>query len=338
MTVSIETVAANLPAVLTLAAEVLRQPAFPDNELETLRQQAIASLENQRSEPQAVVALAFQRHLNPYPPGDVRYVRTIDEQIAALRAVTREQVRQFHAGFYGASNAELAVVGEFNPEDVLQVASTRIDGWKSPKPYAQVRNPYRKIPPVSQVFETPDKANAFFMAGMRLNLTDEDPDYPALTLANYMLGQGINSRLFARIRGKEGLSYGVGSSLAVAPGENSAPFVANAISAPENAAKVEASFRDEISLLLKTGFSDAEIAAAKASWLQAQQLNRDQDAGLANRLATHTRFGRTMAWDAEFEKKVQALTSAQITAALRRHIDLSAMTFMKGGDFKARLP
>jgi zinc protease len=334
VTVNVETIAANLPAVLTLAAEVLRQPAFPAAELETLRQQALASLENQKAEPQAVTVIAFQRHLSPYPQGDVRHVQTIDEEIAALRAVTLEQVRQFHAGFYGSTHAELAVVGEFNPEDVLQVASTRIDGWKSPKPYAQVRNTYRKIEPVSQVFETPDKANAFFIAGTRLNLTDEDPDYPALSFANYILGQGINSRLFARIRGKEGLSYGIGSSLGVGPGDNSAPFIANAISAPENAAKVEASFKDEMALLLKNGFNDAEIAAAKTSWLQAQQLNRDQNGGLANRLAVLTRFGRTMAWDAEFEKKVQSLTSAQITAALRKHIDLSAMTFMKGGDFK----
>jgi zinc protease len=184
------------------------------------------------------------------------------------------------------------------------------------------------------VFETPDKANAFFLAGMRINVRDEDPDYPALLFANYLLGQGLNSRLFARIRQKEGLSYGVGSSLAVAPGQDNAQFVANAISAPENSAKVEASFRDEVSLILKDGFTDAEIAAGKASWLQAQQLNREQNAGLAGRLVTHTHYGRTMAWDAEMEKKVQALTGQQIVAAMRRHIDLSQLTSMKGGDFK----
>ena len=149
-----------------------------------------------------------------------------------------------------------------------------------------------------------------------------------------MLGQGINSRLFARIRGKEGLSYGIGSSLSVAPTDDSGLFITNAISAPENAAKVEASFRDEIAILLKDGFSDAEIAAGKASWLQGQQLNRDQNAGLAGRLVGQAQFGRTMAWDGELEKKVQALTSQQISAAMRKYFDLSTMTFMKGGDFK----
>ena len=332
-TVNIETVRANLPAVLELAAEVLRQPAFPASELDTLRQQALAGLESQKAEPQPLAMRALQRHLNPYPKGDARYVPTIEEEVAELRGITTEQLRQFHASFYGASNAELAAVGNFSPEDVQRVASEQFNRWKSPKPFAPVKNPYRKIDPESQVLETPDKANAIFLAGMRLHIRDEDPDYPALLFANYLLGQGINSRLFARIRGKEGLSYGVGSQFVVAPGEDNGTFIANAISAPENASKVDASFRDEVSIILRDGFTDAEISAGKASWLQAQQLNRDQDAGLAGRLVGLSRYGRTMAWDGALQKKVQALTAAQLAAALRRHIDVSGMTFVKGGDF-----
>jgi zinc protease len=333
-TVNIETIAANLPAVLELANEVLREPSFPQVEFDTLRQQTLAGMESQMAEPQAVTMRAFQQHLSPYPKGDVRYVASLDEEIAELKSLTLDQVKQFHASFYGATNAEIAVVGDFEPEVAMKIVSSGLGSWKSPKPYAQVKNPYQKIEPVNRSFETPDKTNAFFLAGTRLNITDENPDYPALLFANYVLGQGINSRLFARIRGKEGLSYGIGSSVAFAPGDESAMFVANAISAPENAAKVEAAFRDEIAILLRDGFTDAEIAAGKASWLQTQQLNRDQNAGLAGRLVTHARHGRTMAWDAELEKKVQALTSQQISTAMRKYIDLSTMTFMKGGDFK----
>src|SRR6266850_255782 len=110
--------------------------------------------------------------------------------------------------------------------------------------------------------------------------------------------------------------------------------MASAISAPENAAKVEASFKDEMSIILRDGFTDAEVAAAKASWLQGQQVSRAQDRELVGRVVDRTHYGRTMAWDAELQKKVQALTPQQIVQALRRHLDVSAMTFMKGGDFK----
>ena len=334
VTATIETVRGNLPKVIELAAEVLQQPAFPAAEFETLRQATIAGVESQKTEPNAIATRAYQRLMNPYPKGDIRYVATFDEELAEFRSITVDQLKKFHTEFYGASNSELAVVGDFDSEDPPRVANAQFGAWKSPKPYAQVKNPYRKIEPVNQSFETPDKANAYFLAGMRINITDEHPDYAALLFSNYIIGQGINSRLFQRIRGKEGLSYGVGSSFSVNPSEDNASFLATAISAPENTPKVEAAFRDEMAKILREGFTDAEVTASKASWLQAQQVSRAQDRELVGRVQAQTHYGRTMAWDAELQKKVQALTPQQIVEALRRHIDLSKMTFIKGGDFK----
>ena len=334
--VTIEATRANLPKVLELAAEVLHQPSFPSDEFESLRQQQLAAIENQKTEPGAIASQAYSRHVNPYPKGDVRYVPTFDEQIEQLRSLSLDQLKKFHSDFYGASNGEVAVVGDFDSEDAQKVLNTQLGSWKSPKPYAQVKNPFRKIEPLNQSFETPDKANAYFLAGLRINMRDEDPDYPAMVLANYIIGQGINSRLFQRIRGKEGLSYGVGSSFSVAPQEDNASFLATAISAPENSPKVEAAFRDEMSKIIREGFTDAEISAAKASWLQAQEVSRAQDRELVGRVVGQVHYGRTMEWDANLTRKVQSLTNDQIRAALQRHIDLSAMTFMKGGDFNKK--
>lgn len=333
-TANIQTVRANLPAVLELAIEVLRQPAFPESEFESLRQQALAGLESQKTEPTTIAMLALQRHISPYPKGDVRYVPTLDEQIEEIRSATVDQLKRFHTDFYGASNTEISIAGDFNPEEVQKVLGSQLGTWKSPKAFADIKNPYRRIEPANQSFETPDKANAFFVAGLRINIRDTDPDYPALVLGNYILGSGINSRLFARIRGKEGLSYGIGSSFSLTPTEDNALFLANAISAPENTPKVEASFRDEILLILKDGFTAAEVSAAKDSWLQAQQVSRAQDQELVGRLANLDFYGRTMAWDSGLQKNIQALTPQQIAEALRRHLNVSAMTFMKGGDFK----
>ncbi len=147
-----------------------------------------------------------------------------------------------------------------------------------------------------------------FLAGIRLNLRDDDPDYPALVLGNYMLGGGVlNSRLSTRIRQKEGLSYGVGSSLNASPLDKNGQFTANAICAPQNAAKVESAFKEEIARALKDGFTAEEIATAKSGYLQSRQLSRSQDQELASRLLSNIFLKRTLAWDADFEKKIAAL-------------------------------
>jgi zinc protease len=154
-----------------------------------------------------------------------------------------------------------------------------------------------------------------------------------MVLGNYILGAGASSRLFSRIRGREGLSYGVGSQFSAPATSNGARFAVNAIAAPQNAAKVEASFRDELMSVLTKGYEDQEVATAKQAWSQARQVARSQDGALTGMLLGGTHNGRTMAWDAELEMKVLALTPADIRAAMQRHLSADKMAFIKAGDF-----
>jgi len=331
---SVETVRENLPAVLRLVAEILREPSFPANEFETLKQEQLSFIEQQRSEPQSLAGTAFGRHMNPYPKGDVRYVPTIDEEIANIKAVTLDEAKKFYADFYGASNAQLAVVGDFDDKQIAPLATELFSTWKSPRPYSRVVSIYNDVPALAQKFEAPDKANSFFIAGLNLNVRDDDADYPALILGNYMLGGGfLNSRLATRIRQKEGLSYGVGSNLSASALDKTGTFTSFAIYAPQNVAKLEAAFKEEIARALKDGFTADEVTAAKSGYLQSRQVNRAQDAGLSRTLASYLFLNRTLAWDADFEKRVADLTPDQIAAAMRRHIDPSKITIIEAGDF-----
>ena len=108
----------NFPAVMELVAEVLREPSFPESEFETLKQQQITMLEAERSEPQAIALQNAERIINPYPKGDVRYVPTLDEEIAEIKAVKLDDVKSFYKKFYGASRAEFAAVGDLDAESL----------------------------------------------------------------------------------------------------------------------------------------------------------------------------------------------------------------------------
>jgi len=332
--VFLETDREHLPDAMRLVAEVLRSPSFPATELEQLRQENLATIEQQRSEPQSIGSTAFSRHMSPYPKGDVRYTSTPEEAIADYKAVTLEDVKKFYADFYGGSTGELAVVGDFDAQEIRKLATELLGDWKSPRPFERVPRPYKNVEALNKSFEAPDKANAFLLAGLNLNLRDDDPDYPALVLGNYMLGGGfLNSRLATRIRQKEGLSYGVGSQLSASPLDKSGVFVTFAIYAPQNAAKLEAAFKEEIERALKEGFTEQEIKEAKSGYLQSRQVTRAQDPQLVRTLSNYLFVKRTLGWDAETEKKIGALTGEQILAAMRRQIDPSKITIVKAGDF-----
>ena len=332
---SLETTRANLPDALKLAAEILKEASLPETEFEQIRKQQITGLDSARQEPQFQASTILLRALYPYPKGDVRARLTVDERIEDLKAVSHEQIMAFYKNFYGASHGELAIVGDFDPAAVKKVLTEEFGTWKSPAAYEEVTNGYLTIPAVNQSIETPDKPNASFMAGLRLQVSDQDPDYPALTFGDFLLGGGfLNSRLATRIRVKDGLSYGVSSSLSARHKEKSGFFQASAIAAPQNIAKVEAAFLEEIDKVLKDGFTAKEVEAGHTGWIQGRQVGRSSDASLAQTLVGRQYEGVTLAWDEEYEKKVMALTPDGITAALRRHLIPANISIVKAGDFK----
>ena len=333
VTATISTTAENLIPAMRLALEILREPAFPASDFETIRRQRVAALDRNRTEPGTLVAEALNRHLNPYPRGDVRHVRSIDEEIEDLNKVTLDDVKRFHDAFYGASNGELVVVGKFDPAQVAAAAAELLGPWKSPSLYRRIVTPYQEVSPVNTAIETPDKQNAQISAALRLQMRDADPDYPAMVMANYMFGGGITARLPDRVRNREGYSYSVSSSFTAPVEGDAARFSAGAISNPVNTPKVEASLVDELTKTLKGGFTAAELAAAKKAMRDERVASRTSDAGLLSLIAAREEWGRTLMWDEALDAKLQSLTLEQVNAAFRRHVNPEALSIVKAGDF-----
>ena len=334
VTVSFETPASNLGQTLDLVNEVLRQPRLPAADLDELKRETLARIETARTEPNSIAGLAMRRALSAYAADDFRYVATLDERAAAVKSTSISDIQSFYAQFYGGSNAEAALVGNFDGPAVTKQLSESLGAWKSPRPYER---PVALSKPPSgdaQIFATPDKANAVFLAGNLFKLRDDDPQYPALKVGNEILGGGmLNSRLATRIRQKDGLSYGVGSQLNADSQDPIASFSIFAISAPQNTAKVESDAREEIAKGLAEGFTPAEVTAAKSGILQSMTVARSSDAALARDLADHLYLGRDFTWDAKFEKDLSAVTPEVIHDAMQRFIVPSQFVTVKAGDF-----
>ncbi|MBI2300356.1 MAG: insulinase family protein, partial [Armatimonadetes bacterium] len=323
---------ANLPDVLKLAVELVRQPSFPDNELEQARHEWLAGLEQQGSDPQTLAGNFVDRWLRRYPADDVRYEMTAVEEAAAVRAVTLDQVKAFHADFYGASAAEMAVVGDFDAAALPALVEQLLGGWKSRQPYTRVPQPYQPAEAHTEVIRTPDKPNAVLIAAQPIELRDDDPDFAAAVMAGYLLGGSASSRLHKRIREKEGLSYGVGGGISGDSEDRRGTFRGGAVCATKDLPRVVALYREELERALKDGFAADEVKAGVESILAQRRAGRTEDGRLAGKLAGYLRLGRTLAWDFDFEKQLSRLTPAQVNAALRRHLDPGKLVIAEAGD------
>ena len=333
--IGMQTTKANLVESIKLAAHVMREPSFPEAEFEQLRKQFLTGIESQKSDPSALAGEALSQHFNTVPRGHVRYSPTIAESEEDVKAVTLQQLKDYHKQFYAADMGNIAIVGDFDEATVLAALKEAFGTWKGGVPYAREDVPFQAVTPTNRVIETPDKENGTFLARLNVDMRDDDADAPALSIANYILGggAGFDSRLTLRIRVKDGLSYGVGSGLTVGSENRSAAWSANAIAAPQNINKVEAAFKEEVAKALKDGFTDAEVAAAKSGVLQQRLQGRAQDGGLAAGLANNLYLKRTYAFSATTEAKVSALTKADVDAAFRKHININNITIIKAADF-----
>lgn len=328
-----QTTREHLVEAIKLAAHVLKEPAFPASEFEQLRKQMLVSLEAGRAEPQSVASRALGVHFEQYPRGDIRHANTLEEDIQDIQAVRLEDLPKHHREFHNSSPAEMAIVGDFDPKQVLPLVDALFGKWTAPANVAPVLGKHAEVAPATTMLDTPDKENGFLLARMNLDLNLEDPDYPALMLANYIFGEGgLKSRLMDRIRQKDGLSYGGGSNLSGGDFDRAGVFMISAIAAPQNLRKLEGAVRAELERAVKDGFTQEELAGAKSGLMQQRLQNRTSDGVLASGWTGYLYRGRTFEWSAALDRKLQAVTLAQLNAAFRKAIDPAKLTVVMAGD------
>ncbi|UTH75583.1 pitrilysin family protein [Chromobacterium sp. IIBBL 290-4] len=324
-----------LPALLALIGDALKSPTFPADEFAKLKLASQSNIDSLRNNPQSQAYQSIAKRMDPYPAGDIRHFATLDEQSAALKAATLEQLKAFQREFYGAGHAQFALVGDFDAAAVKRQLGELFGDWNSRQAYSRLEEKQRADQAGSEQLQLADQANAVYFAALPLALQDDSPDYPALLVANRILGGETKSRLFQRLRQQDGLSYHAGSDLMVDSFAPVSQWILSAIYAPQNLAKIKTGVSEELARLLKDGVTAEEVADAKHSLQQARQLARAQDDTLSSALAGQLERGRTMAFSAGLERQIEALTTEQVNAALRRYLQPSQLVEAYAGDFAA---
>jgi zinc protease len=331
-----KTVRENLPPVLALIGEVLREPAFPAAEFETLRKEHLAQLEEQLQDPMANGFTTLTQKILPFGKDDVRYIPSVAETIARLQEVKLDEIAEVHRTLWGASAGQIALVGDLDEAETRARLEEAIGGFRAPTPYERIPRPYLPGEAAEALVDTPDKQMGFVGVGHPLELRDDDPDYPALMMLNHLLGGSASSRLLNRLRQKEGLSYSAFSGLQAHPQDRSGFVFAGAICAPENIDRAMAAMLEELARLLDEGVPAGELDDAKRSYAATWESRMAEDDYVAGELAQELYLGRTFAFWKGINERIAALAPEDVVAAARRHVRPERLAKVKAGDLRGR--
>ena len=328
---------ATLPGVLDLLGEILREPSFPEKEFEILKGQTKQSLEKGLTDPQALAMRAIMRKVAPYPKDDIRYQPTIEESLERLAKTNVDQVERLYKEQVGAQVGQLVFVGDLDADAAVKQVQGFLNGWKTKIPFKRIAKTANiKVPGSKQDILTPDKENAVYVAGETFQMTDTAPEYPALVLGNFMLGGSATSRLFDRLRQKEGLSYGAGSFAQVDSQDPFGMFMMIAICNPENMQKADKVALEVFGKTLKDGVTDKELEEAQKAYLQEQKVMRANDSLLAGQLREGLYLGRTFEFQADLEKKIATLSAPDVNQTLARFLSIGRLVIIRAGDFNKK--
>lgn len=319
--ISLKTVSADFAEMFALAVELLRQPSFPEAELDLEQRLSLQQIRSMQEQPFTV---AFNR-LRQDMYGSHPYALPSIGTEASVRGFTQTALVDFHRRHMRPDNVVVAIVGRIGPDAALDLVQNTLGDWNQPiDPLPEVCFP-NVNPGGTCAVEIQDTNQAIIMVGYP-GAPVQHPAFATLKLINTYLGNGLSSRLFVELREKRGLAYDVSAFYPTRLGLSQ--FVAYMGTAPDNAATALAGLRHEVERLKDTVLSDDELQAAKNKLLGQYALGKQTNAQLAQLLGWYEILGLGVDFDQQFPEMVAAVTALDAEAVAQAFLTQPCITLL----------
>lgn len=292
----------------------------------------ITDLMERRNNLNELTKSLIRQRFDNFPAGHPDQPRSLEQQRAELQGLSYADVQACIADFGGLAHARLAVVGAIEPAEVRALWARIAQLPASRVGYEYIAAPAapREVDTTPIVVAMPEQPNASVHGMAVLPISMESPDYPALQLAVKALGGQHIGRIWNRLREREGLSYDAIATLSNDTREPRSTLGLYASAASDKATVALASLQDELARALREGFSVAEIERARQVWQQARRTALSAEKSYAGALADGLLDGRDPAWQAEYDRRMAAVTAQQASAALRRYLGAAPLVWATG--------
>lgn len=326
----------HLADALKLMDHLWTESTMSQKDFDELKAEFKNDVQSRMDDPRVLDRDALIEHFNHYAANDPRRRLTSAELVKAIDAATLDDVKNFYTYQFGLNRGEISIVGDFDPEEVKAILNDIVASKASTVPYERIVREHFETPATRIVIDTPDKENATIMARFDFAMSKGDPDDDAMQIANWIFGgsSGLSNRLMLRLRQKDGLSYGAGSSVNIPAFGNAASWSMQAILAPQNLRKAEIALYEEIDRVVKEGFTQEELDEAKKGFIDYRAVNRSQDALVATSWLELMNEGHDWTESSERDEKVMKLTLEEVNATFRKMVNRDKLTMILAGDQK----
>ncbi len=307
--------AEDFSTVLPIFADVLRNPAFEEDQLAVARTQAEAGIARQNDDPGQILGREFPELLYGE---DSPYTRPATYD--SIRSVTRDDLVAWHQAYFHPNNVLLALAGDFQADEALEAIRSAFGDW--PRNNAEPADP----PAVTFAFEPGVyyiEKNDVTQSNIRIGhagVKRDHPDYYAIEVMNQVLGGGFAARLFSNVRSKKGLAYnvfgGVNSNWDY-PGM----FLMSLSTKTETTGAAIEALLEEARNMTAIPPTEDEVLRAKQGILNSFVFRADDTREILNQQLTYAYYGFPSDWMARYQKGIEAVTVEQVRKAAADHID-----------------
>jgi len=319
---SAEFMAKDTAKCLDLVAEMLMQPTFPDDEFAKLQTQSIDAIRSAKDSARGVVG----RYFTSFLFGDHPYARPSGGDEKSLASITRADVADYYASAYTPDSAVLVVVGDFKTGDMEKMVAQRFGGWKTAagaKP-AALPKPAKVEGQKLLLVDKPDATQTYFAVG-NVGVARDNPDRVAVGVVNTLFGGRFTSMINTALRIKTGLTYGANSSFSM--NKVAGPFVIGSFTPNPSTAKALDLTLETLKELHQNGFTEEDLASAKAYIKGTYPTTLETSAQLASRLSMLQLFDLPDSDVNDYYAKVDAVTAADAKRIIADHFPLDNLCF-----------
>lgn len=331
--VMVATRQANYIAAIDLVAHLLKESSFPVAEFAALRSTSIKSVNDLIKDPGAQAENAWSRYGNPYLRGDPRYTSTLEETLQELDSVSRSDACAFHRQFYGAQNAQVALLGPVDVQQFQQAVASALDGWRAPQSWHRIERPLFDVPASRLVFDIPGRASVTLRAlnHVAVSSTGMDTDFLALVVGARIFSCGPAASQRVRLQ-QAGLKLGLAVGVHASPHERSGSIFLTAKVPPDKAAIAEKTLHDALARSLDEGFAAADVAAGKRQTLADRTRGRSGDSWAMSYMSYALEFDEAPDAITRRDALIASLTPQKVNSIWRQYMQPAKLVWGVFGD------